>query len=52
MRKYIQTIDGFKSVTIIERENKWGFFNSITNNGLTNIKLEIIKNMKIKLIIG
>ena len=35
-RKYIHTIDGFKSVTIIEREKNWGLANSLIA-GITEI---------------
>lgn len=36
VREYIKTIDGFKSVTIIEREQNWGLANSIID-GVTEI---------------
>lgn len=36
VREYIKTIDGFKKVTIIEREKNWGLANSIIN-GVTKI---------------
>lgn len=36
VREYIKSIDGFKKVTIIERENNLGLANSIVN-GVTNI---------------
>lgn len=36
VREYLQTIDGFKKVTIIEREKNWGLANSIID-GVTNI---------------
>jgi hypothetical protein len=34
VRNYIRTVDGFKSVKIIEREKNWGLANSI-NDGVT-----------------
>ena len=36
VREYIKTIDGFKKVTIIEREKNWGLANSIID-GVTTI---------------
>ena len=36
VRKYIKTVDGFKKVTIIEREKNWGLANSIID-GVTKI---------------
>jgi hypothetical protein len=36
VRKYIHSISGFKSVTIIEREKNWGLAPSIID-GVTNI---------------
>jgi GT2 family glycosyltransferase len=36
VREYIKTIDGFKKVTIIERENNWGLADSIID-GVTKI---------------
>lgn len=36
VREYLRTIDGFKSVTIIERDKNWGLANSIID-GVTNI---------------
>jgi len=36
VRDYIQTIDGFKSVTIIEREKNWGLADSIVD-GVTAV---------------
>ena len=36
VREYIKTIDGFKNITIIEREKNWGLANSIID-GVTNI---------------
>lgn len=36
VRDYIQTIDGFKKVTIIERDQNWGLANSIID-GVTSI---------------
>jgi len=36
VREYIKTIDGFKKVTIIEREKNWGLANSIID-GVTKI---------------
>jgi hypothetical protein len=36
VREYIKTIDGFKKVTIIEREKNWGLADSIID-GVTNI---------------
>lgn len=36
VREYIRTIEGFKKVTIIEREKNWGLANSIID-GVTNI---------------
>lgn len=36
VRKYIKTIDGFKKITIIEREKNWGLANSIID-GVTKI---------------
>lgn len=35
-RKYIHTITGFKSITIIERENNWGLANSLIA-GITDV---------------
>jgi cell division protein FtsX len=34
VRKYIKTIDGFKKVTIIERDKNWGLANSVID-GMT-----------------
>jgi len=36
IREYIQTVDGFKKITIIEREKNWGLANSIID-GVTRI---------------
>jgi GT2 family glycosyltransferase len=36
VREYIKKIEGFKKITIIEREENWGLANSIIN-GVTNI---------------
>lgn len=36
VREYLQTIEGFKKVTVIEREKNWGLANSIID-GVTNI---------------
>lgn len=36
VREYIRTINGFKKVTVIERENNWGLANSIID-GVTKI---------------
>lgn len=36
VREYIKTVDGFKKVTIIEREKNWGLANSIID-GVTKI---------------
>ncbi|SCY89936.1 glycosyltransferase [Desulfoluna spongiiphila] len=36
IRKYLQTISNFKSITIIERENNWGLADSIID-GVTHI---------------
>ena len=36
VREYIRTIDGFKKVTIIEREKNWGLANSIID-GVTKV---------------
>lgn len=36
IREYLQTIEGFKKVTVIEREKNWGLANSIID-GVTNI---------------
>lgn len=36
VRKYLKTIDGFRKVTIIERETNWGLANSIIN-GVTKV---------------
>lgn len=36
VREYLQTIDGFKKVTVIEREKNWGLANSIID-GATKI---------------
>ena len=36
VREYIKSIDGFKKVTVIEREKNWGLANSIID-GVTNI---------------
>lgn len=36
VREYIKTIDGFKKVTIIEREKNWGLANSIID-GVTKV---------------
>lgn len=36
VREYIKTINGFKKVTIVEREKNWGLANSIID-GVTNI---------------
>jgi hypothetical protein len=36
VREYIKTIDGFKNITIIEREKNWGLANSIID-GVTKI---------------
>lgn len=36
VREYIKTIDGFKKITITERENNWGLANSIID-GVTKI---------------
>jgi len=36
VREYLKTVDGFQSVTIIEREENWGLANSIIN-GVTEI---------------
>ena len=35
-RKYIHTISGFKSITIIEREKNWGLANSLIA-GITDV---------------
>jgi hypothetical protein len=43
VRKYIQTINGFKKITIIKREKNWGLANSIID-GVTKI---INKNGKV-----
>ena len=39
VRKYVDSIDGFKKVTIIKREKNWGLANSIID-GVTNIVKE------------
>lgn len=36
VRKYIKSIDGFKKITIIERENNWGLADSIID-GVTTV---------------
>ena len=36
VREYIKSIDGFKKITIIEREKNWGLANSIID-GVTKI---------------
>ncbi|WP_373033602.1 glycosyltransferase [Sulfurovum sp.] len=36
VREYIKSIDGFKKITIIEREKNWGLANSIID-GVTNL---------------
>ena len=42
VREYIKSIDGFKKITIIEREKNWGLANSIID-GVTNIVNEYEK---------
>lgn len=44
VREYIKTIDGFKKVTIIEREKNWGLANSIID-GVTKIVNEYGKTI-------
>ena len=39
VREYINSINGFKNITIIEREQNWGLANSIIN-GVTKIVKE------------
>jgi len=54
VREYIRTIDGFKKVTIIEREKNWGLADSIID-GVTKIvneygKIIVLEDDLVKMI--